>query len=187
MGPDPTGSSMTASLASTMTSCRANSLVITKLPWEGSNITKICDPLDETNWVIWCEQIHQIFSLCGVASYVFGTIPCPDPAMTDPETLAAWDNNDVYAQILITNAISKNQMVHVSHLNTAYNIWRSLEAIHKTWDYQVAITIQRGLFYQCATDDDNIIDHLTQLKKQWECLNVLNNKDFCIIDINSIQ
>src|SRR6266545_4216503 len=115
--------------------------------------------------------------------YVYGTIPRPDPGTADPETVAAWDNNDVYAQILITNAISKDQMVHVSRLNTAYDIWRSLEAIHETRDYQVAIAIQRGLFRQCATDDDDIVDHLTQLKKQWERLNVLDNEDFRITDI----
>jgi len=91
----------------------------------------------------------------------------PDPGTANPESVTAWDCNDVYAQILITNSISKDQMVHVSRLNTAYDIWRSLEAIHKTQDYQVAIAIQHSLFCQCATDNDNIIDHLTQLKKQW--------------------
>ncbi len=183
MGPDPSGSSTTASSASTSTPSGVTSPVITKLPREGSNITKIRDPLDETNWVVWRERIRRIFALCGVAPYVFGTIPRPDPGTADPETVAAWDNNDVYAQILITNAISKDQMVHVSRLNTAYDIWRSLEAIHETRDYQVAIAIQRGLFRQCATDDDDIVDHLTQLKKQWERLNVLDNEDFRITDI----
>ena len=115
--------------------------------------------------------------------YVYGTIPRPDPGTADPDTVTAWDSNDVYAQILITNAISKDQMVHVSRLNTACDIWRSLEAIHETQDYQVAIAIQHGLFRQCTTDDDDIVDHLTQLKKQWECLNVLDNEDFCITDI----
>ena len=183
MGPDPSGSSATASSASASTPSGATAPVITKLPREGSNITKICDPLDKTNWVVWRERIHRIFALCGVAPYVFGTIPHPDSATADPETLAAWDNNDVYAQILITNAITKDQMVHVSRLNTAYDIWRSLEAIHETRDYQVAIAIQRGLFRQCAADDDDIVDHLTQLKKQWERLNVLDNEDFRITDI----
>src|SRR6266540_1907192 len=111
------------------------------------------------------------------------TLPHPDPGTADPETVAAWDCNDVYAQILITNSISKDQMVHVSRLNTAYNIWRSLDAIRKMQDYQVAIAIQHSLFCQCATDNDNIIDHLTQLKKQWECLNILDNKDFHITNI----
>ena len=74
-------------------------------------------------------------------------------------------------------------MVHVTQLNTAHKIWKSLKAIHKTKDYQIAITIQCTLFRQSTSDGDNIAEHLTQLKKKWEWLNVLDDTDFCIIDI----
>jgi hypothetical protein len=39
------------------------------------------------------------------------------------------------------------------------------------------------LFRQCADDNDDIVDHLTCLKKQWEQLNVLNDEDFRITDV----
>ena len=74
-------------------------------------------------------------------------------------------------------------MVHVTHLNTAHEIWKSLKAIHETKDYQIAITIQCALFRKCAMDGDDIMEHLTQLKKQWECLNVLEDDNFHITDI----
>lgn len=74
-------------------------------------------------------------------------------------------------------------MVHISRLNTAYEIWKSLEAIHETRDYQVAISIQHDLFRQCATDNDDLVEHLTKLKKDWERLNVLDNDDLHITDI----
>ncbi len=64
-------------------------------------------------------------------------------------------------------------MVHVSRLNTAYEIWKSLEAIHETQDYQVAISIQHNLFRQCTTDNDDLAKHLTKLKRDWEHLNVM--------------
>ncbi len=50
-------------------------------------------------------------------------------------------------------------------------------------DYQVAIAIQCALFCQCVTDNDDIVEHLTQLKKQWEQLNVLDNEDFHVTNI----
>src|SRR5271154_2221694 len=101
-------------------------IVITKLEHDQGSITKLKEPLDDTNWAIWRERIRRIFKLCRVVPYIDGTLPRPDSATTDQDTIDAWDRNDVYAQILITNNISGNQMVHVSRLDTAHQIWTSL-------------------------------------------------------------
>jgi len=138
-------------------------LAIKKLDHTHSSITKMKEPLDESNWVVWHKRIRRIFRLCGVEPYVYGNLKCPDPAI-DLGTCDIWDNSDVYAQILITNNITKEQMVHVTRLNTAHKIWKSLQAIHETKDYQIAISIQRTLFRKCASDGDDIVEHLTQLK-----------------------
>ncbi len=74
-------------------------------------------------------------------------------------------------------------MVYVTRLNTAQEIWKSLQVIHKMKDYQIAISIQHALFRKCASDSDDIVEHLTQLKKQWKRLNVLEDTDFHITDI----
>jgi hypothetical protein len=47
----------------------------------------------------------------------------------------------------------------------------------------MAITIQRALFRKCASEGDEVVDHLTQLKSKCECLNVLEDTDFRITDI----
>jgi len=39
------------------------------------------------------------------------------------------------------------------------------------------------VFRQCASDGDDITEHLTQLKRKWKQLNVLDNTDFRISDI----
>jgi len=156
---------------------------IKKIDHAHSSITKMKEPLDDTNWVVWRERIRRIFRLCNVEPYVYGRLMRPDPATTDSDACDLWDSNDVYAQILITNNISKDQMVHVTRLNTAYEIWQSLQAIHETKDYQIAISIQRTLFRKCASDGDDIVEHLTQLKRDWERLNVLDDADFRITDI----
>ena len=155
---------------------------IKKLELANSSITKMKEPLDDTNWVVWRKRICHIFHLCGVEPYIYGKLCHPDPA-TDLVACDIWDANNVYAQILITNNITKDQMVHVTRLNTTYKIWKSLVAIHETKDYQIAITIQCTLFKRCASDGDNIIEHLTQLKKLWERLKVLEDSNFCITDI----
>ena len=74
-------------------------------------------------------------------------------------------------------------MVHVTRLDTAHEIWKSLITIHETKDYQIAITIQRALFRKCASEGDDVIEHLTELKKLWERLNVLEDANFRITDI----
>jgi len=77
-----------------------------------SNITKMLEPLNDTNWVVWCERIRRLFLLSGAEPYVYGTLKRPNSA-TSPN-LAIWIKNDVYAQILIMNNITMGQMVHVS-------------------------------------------------------------------------
>jgi len=156
--------------------------LIKKLDHVHASITKMKDPLDDTNWMIWREHIRRIFSICGIDHYVYSKLERPDLAI-DPEITTTWDINDMYAQIIITNNISKDQMVHVTRLDTVHKIWKSLEAIHETRDYQIAIAIQCTLFRQCASDGDDITEHLTQLKRKWEQLNVLDDADFCISDI----
>ena len=39
---------------------------------------------------------------------------------TDPDSLANWRANNIYAQVIITMNIGKDQMVHVSRLPTRF-------------------------------------------------------------------
>src|SRR3977135_3241117 len=122
MGPednDPNTSSLSSAFPhtsgsnSTMSNTASNnvsqgsqaSLAIKKLEHVHFSITKMKEPLDDSNWVIWGKLIRRIFwHLCSVEPYVYGTLKRPDPVL-DPGAHDIWDNNDVYAQILITNNI----------------------------------------------------------------------------------
>jgi len=117
-------------------------LEITKIDLINPNITRLQEPLNDVNWVLWCERMRCIFVLCQVDPYVYGTLKKPKPTTSNSNTIAVWNANDVYAQILITNNITQSQLVHVSRFNTSHEIWKSLEAIHETKDYQVAVAIQ---------------------------------------------
>ncbi|KAF8799709.1 hypothetical protein BYT27DRAFT_7064199, partial [Phlegmacium glaucopus] len=97
---------------------------------EAASITRLIDSLDENNWSVWRERIYRVFKVCGVLPYVEGTIHCPDKSkyLDDYEN---WQFNDSYAQCLISNNITANQMINVTRLKTARAMWLSLEAVHE--------------------------------------------------------
>jgi len=100
--------------SSVLSTAQATSeLVIKKLEHLNSSITKMKETLDNTNWAVWHKCIRHIFILCGIDPYIYRQLKRPDPAITDPTTVDDWDANDIYAQILITNNINKDQMVHI--------------------------------------------------------------------------
>ena len=172
----------TSTVSNNVSSVSQTQQAIKKIEPVASSISKLREPLDDTNWTVWRDRITRVFTYCGVDGYINGTIKRPDPTSIDPNAATIWDTNNVYAQILITNNISKGQMVHVSRMATSHEIWNSLRSIHETKDYRIAIHIQRSLFRQMIVDGGNVIEHLAQLKLQWERLNVLDDRDFHIPD-----
>jgi LTR polyprotein gag-polypeptide-like protein len=76
-------------------------------------------------------------------------------------------------QILITNNISGEQMVHVNQdsITTAAQMWQSLRAVHKVRG-QSAITAAKRTFYGTrAADDVNIPEHIAEMHRQQNRLN----------------
>ena len=118
--------------------------------------------------------------MCSVLLYVDGTIQCLDK--TTPEDFKAWEFNDSYAQCLNSNNIIASQMMNVSNLNTACEMWTSLEAVHESQGHQYAIALMRSLFHTITDEGDDIVEHLNKLKEAWEKLNMLDNENFFIPD-----
>jgi len=54
-------------------------LDITKIDLINPNITRLQEPLDDVNWVLWHEQMRRIFILCRVDPYIYGTLISPPP------------------------------------------------------------------------------------------------------------
>ena len=73
-------------------------------------------------------------------------------------------------------------MMNISHLNTAHEMWTSLEAVHESQGHQYAIALMQSLFHTIADEGDDIVEHLNKLKEAWEKLNMLDNKNFFIPD-----
>jgi hypothetical protein len=108
---------------------------------EAASITRLAEPLDGDNWTVWRERIHRVFKVCGVLSYVEGAGVPPPNKETHPEDFEAWEFNDSYAQCLISNNITANQMMNVSRLITAHQMWASLSAVHESRGHQYAIAL----------------------------------------------
>ena len=73
-------------------------------------------------------------------------------------------------------------MINVTHLQTAHNMWTSLEAVHESKGQQYAMAISRSLYRTGAEEGDDLIEHLNKLKEAWEKLSILNNRNFIITD-----
>jgi hypothetical protein len=145
---------------------------------EGSAITRLNDPLNESNWMAWRERMKRVLRLCGVNAYAEGTVEIP----TDAKGVEDWEYKDNYAQIMIINNVTSTEMVHVSQCNTAKAVWDSLEAVHETKGHQTIVSIIRNLFHTKAEEDSNIIEHLNQLKQYWERITQMDDGDFRISD-----
>ena len=108
-----------------------------------------------------------------------GNIARPDDH--EEQNVANWEFNDNYAQVIITNNITSTAMVHVGQCTTAQAMWESLEAVHESKGHQTIVSIIRNLFHTSA--EENINDHLNQLKQYWERINQINEENFKISDI----
>src|ERR1700761_2965689 len=146
---------------------------------DGSNVTKLSEPLTEGNWAVWKNRMKRALRLCEVDGYAYGTIPRPD----DVTQARNWDYNDNYAQFVLLNNVSSTEMVYVGQCETAFAIWQSLEAIYEATGHQTIIAVIRNLFHTVADESVNISDHLNVLKTNWERINQVCDDDFKISDL----
>ena len=147
-----------------------------------ASISKVSELLDDTNWTTWKDQIWRVFQFGKIRSIVNGTMPRPDED-TSPDDAETWTENDNYAQVIITQNLSKGQMIHVARLQTSADMWLALQAIHETKGHLSAIAAQCALFGTHAEEGDDIVTHLAMLKGRWETLNMIDAEDFTITDI----
>jgi len=147
---------------------------------QGSSITRLLKPLDDTNWAIWIKQLTHVLNVSRVLQYVEGNIPKPNENH-HLDDLEAWEHNDRYAQCLITNNISDGQMIHVQN-GTVHEIWSNLKAMHELQENQMANAIQCNLMCTFACDDNDIVAHINKLKTFWDWLCMMDNEDFTVSD-----
>ena len=122
-----------------------------------------------------------MLQICGVQEYVISSVKQLD-ASQDPKEASDWDFNDTYAKVLIANNISTTQMVHISQSHTAHESWSNIEAVHDAKSHQMTICIIQNLYRTSAEEGYNIAEHLNKLKRYWERINIMADRDFKVLE-----
>ena len=146
-------------------------------------ITKVTgDGLTGPNWVTWRIWMMSLLALCEVESYVLGEILQPSWE-EDPVGHGNWKKNDNYAKHLITQNVADEPLVHIQHHSPSHTAWHNLETIYEDKSQETAVTIIWNLWHTTAEEDKDINEHLTNLKKYWECLNLVDDDNFKILEV----
>ena len=146
-------------------------------------ITKVTgDGLTGPNWVTWCIQMMSPLVQCEVESYVLREILQPSWE-EDPVGHDNWKKNDNYTKYLITQNVADEPLVHIQHHSSSHTAWRNLKTIYEDKSQETAVTIIQNLWHTTAKEDKDINEHLTNLKKYWERLNLIDNNNFKIPEV----
>ena len=66
---------------------------------ENAVITKLAEPLNDTNWNVWHDAMILMLKMCAVLPYVQGRTQRPSRCL-DPIGASNWSFNDTYAMIV---------------------------------------------------------------------------------------
>jgi hypothetical protein len=146
-------------------------------------ITKVTgDGLTGPNWVTWQVRMMSLLALCEVEPYVRGEVLQPNKE-EDPVGHSNWKKNDNYAKHLITQNVGDEAIIHIQHGSTSHVAWKNLEAIYEDKSQETAVAIIRNMWHTTAEEDDDVSEHLTNLKKYWERLNLVDDDNFKIPEV----
>lgn len=85
------------------------------------------EPLKAHNWVLWKARISALFSAKELTGYIDGSITKPEETETD--ALKKWIKEDGEARLLLLVNIADSEMVHVSDLGTAAEMWKKFRMV----------------------------------------------------------
>lgn len=146
-------------------------------------ITKVTgDGLTGPNWITWQVRMMSLLALCEVEPYVRGEIEQLS-STGDPTGYNNWKKNDNYAKHLITQNVGDESIIHIQHQSSSHVAWKNLEAIYEDKSQETAVAIIHNLWHTTAEEDNDISEHLTTLKKYWECLNLVDDSSFKIPEV----
>ena len=160
-----------------------NNISIPVIKTREGAITKVTgDGLTGPNWVSWQVRMKSLLALCEVEPYVRGEINQPNME-DDPTGHNNWKKNDNYAKHLITQNVSDEAIIHIQYGSTSHVAWKNLEAIYEDKSQETAVAVIRNLWHTTAEEDDDINEHLTNMKKYWERLNLVEDERFRIAEV----
>src|SRR6267142_1506577 len=150
---------------------------------ETGGIIRLSEPLDDSNWSVWCNRMLDIFEIYGAEEYVTSNVTQLDKSL-NPRAARNWTFNNAFTKVIITNNIASSQKVHISHCKTAHEMWQNLAAVHESKGHQTLIVFMRNIYRCNAEDGDNIVEHITKLKGWCERINLMGDWRFQISDFS---
>src|SRR6266850_4800172 len=150
---------------------------------ETGGIIRLSELLDDTNWLVWCDCMLDIFKIYGAEEYVIGIVNMPNKSL-QPRAARNWTFNNAFTKVLITNNIASSQKVHVSRCKTAHDMWQNLATVHESKGHQTLIAFMRNLYRCNAEDGDNIVEHIAKLKGWCGRINLMGDWRFQILDFS---
>src|SRR6267142_5462906 len=150
---------------------------------ETGGIIRLSEPLDDSNWSVWCDRMFDIFEIYGAEEYVTSNVTQLDKSL-NPRAARNWTFNNAFTKVIITNNIASSQKVHISHCKTAREMWQNLTTVHESKGHQTLIAFMRNIYRCNAEDGDNIVEHITKLKGWCEWINLMGDRRFQISDFS---
>src|SRR6202041_3466612 len=138
--------------------------------------------LTDDNWYDWKEQMNRVFTSCDITGYIDGTIQCVAPEQ-DGIGARNWVRNDTWAQQIIMDNVSSTQMNHIRSKRTAHAMYQGLASTHEDMVFYTVNNIENLLQTAKATDSDDLLKHLDNLKGLRDRMNEFPNPDFHLPDV----
>ena len=150
-------------------------------PNKYSSLSTLSEQLDEKNWATWSKRMISILRVCRVYDYVKGTVKKPI-ASVDSTGASNWASNDEYAKHLLLSNITSSQLNHIDQDKSAAQVWKELVSLHQATGMRTVLTYMRTLYHMTAADDENIPDHINNMRAIVEQINTMRIHYFKIND-----
>jgi hypothetical protein len=138
--------------------------------------------LTDNNWYDWKEWMNRVFTSCDITGYIDGTIQRVVP---EHDVIGArnWVKNDTWAQQIIMDNVSATQMNHIRSKRTAHAMYEGLASTHEDMVFYTVNNIENLLQTAKATDADDLLKHLDNLKGLHDRMNEFPNPNFHLLDV----
>lgn len=135
------------------------------------------EPLKAHNWVLWKARISALFSAKELTGYIDGSITKPEETETD--ALKKWIKEDGEARLLLLVNIADSEMVHVSDLGTAAEMWKKFRMVKES---SSRLAARKKLHRTFAKEGDDLAEHIikvTSARKELHAMGVqIQARDF---------
>src|ERR1700723_419999 len=138
--------------------------------------------LTDDNWYDWKKRMNRVFISCDVTGYIDGTIQRVAPEQ-DGIGARNWVRNATWAQQIIMANVSSTQINHIRSKRTAHTMYQGLASTHEDMAFYTVNNIENLLQTTKATDSDDLLKHLDNLKGLRDRMNEFPNPDFHLPDV----